>query len=225
MNKQILISLSVIGAVAAIAIGGTVAYFSDVETSTGNTITAGTIDIQVSPSATAPFENPLKSILTTIPDAKPSVWFTRVVRIHNVGGNPAKVWKHIPLTSIVTDGGIINEPECEAQGGTWSIDGCTGGTETKDIDTQIHYEVWLDNDVNGEVSTPDIKLTPDGATLRSIASTWIYLAELPQSHTRQILERYHLKPSADSNKYQGDKVSFTIEFYGEQLGGPGKPSL
>ena len=47
MNKKIILSLSVIGVVAAIAIGGTVAYFSDTETSTGNTFTAGTIDISV----------------------------------------------------------------------------------------------------------------------------------------------------------------------------------
>ncbi len=45
--KKILISLSIVGAVAAIAIGATTAYFSDTETSTGNTFSAGTIDIAV----------------------------------------------------------------------------------------------------------------------------------------------------------------------------------
>jgi predicted ribosomally synthesized peptide with SipW-like signal peptide len=47
MNKKILLSLSVIGIAAAIAIGGTIAYFSDTETSTGNTFTAGSIDLKV----------------------------------------------------------------------------------------------------------------------------------------------------------------------------------
>jgi predicted ribosomally synthesized peptide with SipW-like signal peptide len=47
MNKKILISLCVIGAVAAIAVGGTIAYFSDTETSTGNTFTAGSIDLKI----------------------------------------------------------------------------------------------------------------------------------------------------------------------------------
>jgi len=45
--KKIIISLSVIGVVAGIAIGGTVAYFSDTETSTGNTFTAGTLNLQL----------------------------------------------------------------------------------------------------------------------------------------------------------------------------------
>ena len=45
--KRILISLSIIGVVAVIAVGATVAYYNDVETSTGNTLTAGTIDLQI----------------------------------------------------------------------------------------------------------------------------------------------------------------------------------
>jgi len=45
--KKIIISLSIISAVAALAIVGTVAYFSDTETSTGNTFTAGSVDLKV----------------------------------------------------------------------------------------------------------------------------------------------------------------------------------
>ncbi len=45
--KRILVSLSIIGMVTAIAIGGTIAYFSDVETSAGNTFTAGTLDLKI----------------------------------------------------------------------------------------------------------------------------------------------------------------------------------
>lgn len=46
MNK-IIKSLSVVAFVAAIAIAATGAYFSDTETSTGNTFTAGSIDLKV----------------------------------------------------------------------------------------------------------------------------------------------------------------------------------
>lgn len=45
--KKIIISLSIIGVVAAVIIGGTIAFFSDTETSTGNTFTAGAIDLTV----------------------------------------------------------------------------------------------------------------------------------------------------------------------------------
>ena len=46
MNK-ILFNLGIIAVVAAVGIGATVAYFSDTETSAGNIITAGTVDISV----------------------------------------------------------------------------------------------------------------------------------------------------------------------------------
>lgn len=45
--KKILVSLSIIGVVAGIAIGGTIAYFSDTETSAGNTFSAGTLDLKI----------------------------------------------------------------------------------------------------------------------------------------------------------------------------------
>ena len=45
--KKILVSLSIIGVVAVIAVGSTVAYFRDVETSTGNTLSAGILDLKI----------------------------------------------------------------------------------------------------------------------------------------------------------------------------------
>jgi predicted ribosomally synthesized peptide with SipW-like signal peptide len=45
--KKILLSVSVIAVVAAVVIGVTTAFFSDTETSTGNTFTAGSLDLLV----------------------------------------------------------------------------------------------------------------------------------------------------------------------------------
>ena len=45
--KKIIFSLAMIAAVGAIAVGATMSYFSDTETSTGNTFTAGAIDLTV----------------------------------------------------------------------------------------------------------------------------------------------------------------------------------
>ena len=45
--KRILVSLSIIGVAAAVAVGATLAYFGDTETSTGNTITAGSLDLKI----------------------------------------------------------------------------------------------------------------------------------------------------------------------------------
>ncbi len=45
--KRILISFSIIAVVAAIVVGGTSAFFSDAETSSGNVFTAGSIDLKI----------------------------------------------------------------------------------------------------------------------------------------------------------------------------------
>ncbi len=45
--KKIIVSLAIIAVVGAIVVGATTAFFSDTETSTGNTFTAGSIDLKV----------------------------------------------------------------------------------------------------------------------------------------------------------------------------------
>jgi predicted ribosomally synthesized peptide with SipW-like signal peptide len=45
--SRILISLGIIGIAAAVAVGATTAFFSDTETSSGNTFTAGAIDLTI----------------------------------------------------------------------------------------------------------------------------------------------------------------------------------
>src|SRR3989338_1993602 len=49
--KKILISLAIIAVVAVVAFGATRAYFSDTETSSGNTFTAGTLDLNLNSDA------------------------------------------------------------------------------------------------------------------------------------------------------------------------------
>ena len=49
--KKIILSLAIVGVVAVVTIGGTIAYFSDTETSTGNTFTAGTLDLGLANTA------------------------------------------------------------------------------------------------------------------------------------------------------------------------------
>lgn len=53
MNKSILLSLALVAFVGAAAVGATGAFFSDTETSTGNTFTAGAIDLRIDNSSYA----------------------------------------------------------------------------------------------------------------------------------------------------------------------------
>ena len=105
INKRILISLSVIAAVAAIVIGGTVAYFSDTETSTGNTFTAGTLDLEV---------NGPQSMSVTLSDMKPcddTGYYKWIVK--NAGTLPGKL--SVTFSPIINNENGITEPEEAAE--------------------------------------------------------------------------------------------------------------
>jgi predicted ribosomally synthesized peptide with SipW-like signal peptide len=95
--KKILISLAIIAAVGAIGFGATRAYFSDTETSTGNTFTAGSIDLALSKGNG--YDNTWAGAIKTFSNMAPgqesdefSIWFKNDGSINgtlvvNVSGN------------------------------------------------------------------------------------------------------------------------------------------
>lgn len=119
--KKVLISLAAIGVVAAIAVGATVAYFSDTETSTGNTFTAGSIDLKVDYDGyfnKLPDRNPnagqwTLTDLTTekffdFKDLKPGDYGEGTISLH-VDNNDA--WACMTVTPVKNDDMTCTEPE------------------------------------------------------------------------------------------------------------------
>jgi predicted ribosomally synthesized peptide with SipW-like signal peptide len=106
--KKILISLSIIGAVAAIAIGSTVAYFRDVETSTGNTMTAGTLDLKIRDQDEAYRDGVTATWIAT--DVKPGNEYAFLVPFVQL----AKTYDSIAADhlEITTDYTVIEEVPC-----------------------------------------------------------------------------------------------------------------
>jgi len=147
MNKRILISLSVIGIVAAIAIGGTVAYFSDVETSEGNILAAGSIDLKIDLQcdSCAPIPMPInlngQSFFNKC-DVKPGDTGEATISWHLLGNN---AWGRIKLADVVdyefgctdsetreagdTTCGDINDPAGEGQG---------------ELSQHLKFTLWMD---------------------------------------------------------------------------------
>ncbi|MCK4454095.1 SipW-dependent-type signal peptide-containing protein [Candidatus Parcubacteria bacterium] len=244
MNKKIIVSLSVIAAVAAIAISGTVAYFSDTETSTGNTLTAGVIDIVV--DGQNPWEANFSAELS---DIKPC--YTRYIEftVRNlIYSNPIDLWKHIHITD--QNDGYITEPECTEGGGTWdgTIGTCTGPDQTcctgsyvprNNLAAYIIYDMWVCNPVLYACSTED-NGEPDYDTgwdpiieesqyvrLDNISSAWIYLGKLEPDAKMKVVQSYHLRswpyaPEPEvTNWAQGDEMTFDIDLMATQENTPG----
>lgn len=222
--KKILFSLITIGVVGGLAFGATSAFFTDVEKSEGNTITAGTIDISVD-------ENNPWSTPVTIDDMKPSFvrWTRHVVR--NVGNNPLKLWKHID--DVATNNNGWSEEECTEAIGTWQDPECIDPQQEaqNDIHKYIEYDMYIGGTIvdgdeqndwlgghneNGTVIIDEV----DGITLHDIESVFVYLGELIPDEDFVVWQSYHMKDET-GNWAQTDQVSFTIEFFAEQVNGNG----
>jgi len=215
MNKKILVSLSVIAAVAAIAIGGTVAYFSDTETSKGNTFSTGVIDITVEPGMKW-------SEGWDIVDMKPCETGYINFVIHNPGKNPVNVWKTIK--NITTSDGTVNEPECVAQSGTWVKDSqgvyyCTGNVPKHNLHDWMNYDLSVKvPGVGSEGWWQTIYKDTDNVRVASINGKSIFLGMIPAGGSMEVTQSYHLIPDT-GNWAQADTMKFDIEIYAEQLTG------
>ncbi len=159
MNK-ILKSVAVIAFVAAIAVGATSSYFSDTETSTGNTFTAGSIDLKVdnechwSGGTTCPWhgiqgqlanwtlndlENGVHKFFA-FTDLKPGDWGEDTISLH-VYDNDA--WGRIYLDSVTDLDNDCTEPEGNDElGGPHGTPGCT--TPDGELDNYMQAMIWLD---------------------------------------------------------------------------------
>lgn len=215
--KKIIISLSVVAAVAAAVVVGTTAFFSDTETSPGNTISAGTIDISVDG------ENPWqKTYLTDLPDFKPGVVKEITFTVKNEGANPIVLRKG--LKNFASSTGVQSEPECTAEQGVWNNaqKTCTGMTaENNDLSKVVVYDMT----VTPEGGSP-IVVIPESwnVKLADVNNLWMPLGTLDAGKTLVVKQSYRLASTA-GNEFQGDKMTFDISLYAEQLGGPGPNTL
>jgi len=191
--------------------GGTWAYFTDVETSTGNTFAAGTLDLEVDT------ENPWTStaIDNSATPMKPGEVFTPVpIACKNVGTLPGDLYMQI--TAVLGVGGATtypvgaevcsSEPEYEAEGGpsTWvAID---------TIDTEMTLS--CENATVGITGLDGVKFDVAGAAGYKLVESGLATGATATVDLGATLD------TTANNEYQGDTVSFTIEFQIVQVGQP-----
>lgn len=218
-------SLAVIAFVAAIAIGATSSYFSDTETSTGNTVAAGELDLDVNG------QNPLSGPVVTIADMKPSqVRYSNPVVLH-ITNNPGRLYKHIKLPTgqpqpceTVT----VTEPECTEQGGTYVNGQCTGMTaDNNDLLSWTWFDLKVgvykvDNAGNETLLGEGVFIADPGTGQDGMlipVSSQIYLGTYKPSRKVKVVQSFHLKPDV-TNWAQSDKCTFDEEFMVQQTNAP-----
>ena len=227
MDRKILLGILMIGLVAALAGAGIFAYFSDTETSTGNVIVAGTIDL----SLTGSF---------TFTDVKPCEDFEEVtVTFRNVGQNPGYLYNKIDYVNKdkVTDGEFVGDISANAFAALiyvkavtyqhytyWEEDGGWGwGQISNDLPN------WIGMDVNndGFVSLYEMKQcgwlayntdVPEEPLLDGDRGRWVITFHMADS-----LESYpggSILFDVEDNRPQADGIELTWTAVLKQTSGP-----
>lgn len=143
--KKILLSVGMIALVAAVAVGATTAFFSDTETSEGNTFTAGAIDLEIDNTSylNGEFNEDTSWTLTDLveelffdfDDIKPGDWGEDTISIH-VFSNPAWVCADVTLTQ--DNENDITEPEADLN----------DTDEEGELDDELYFAWWADDGDN-----------------------------------------------------------------------------
>jgi len=191
MNK-IILSLVTIFAVAAIAAAATAAYFSDTETSTGNTFAAGTLDLTVDSTI-----NGQNTVKFTIGNMKPTDIQTGIYILNNTGS----IDGYLDLESISvanSENGIL-EPEQQAGDAT---------VDTGELQTLIDLIIWIDADNNG---LPNETLIYSGKA-GSVAGNYDVDQVIAASGNTKLGVRVDWPSQANDNQAMGDDMTLNMTF-------------
>lgn len=152
MKKKILFSLVAIAAAAAVIIGGTTAFFSDTETSTGNTFTAGAIDLTIDNESYVTnkagvlvynegtswgLSDLTNQLFFNFLDLKPGDRGEDTISLH-VNNNDAWACMNINLTATLENG--QTEPEAKQDP--------TAGANEGELQNELYFAFWADDGDN-----------------------------------------------------------------------------
>lgn len=198
--KKILISLSIIAAVGATVVGVTRAYFSDTETSTGNTFSAGTLDLNLNGGNT-------NVVKFTVADVKPGDSGTGTWTVNNVGSLAG--YLDLESISVVNDDNNCNEPESEVDA-TCTL---TGGGE---LGANMNISLFVDTDNDGTLDGGETTIY--AGTLDGIASSYDQNLALAASGTNYITLNWSISTDV-GNIIQSDKATLDLTFELAQTSG------
>ncbi|MBP6884147.1 MAG: hypothetical protein KBC06_02855 [Candidatus Pacebacteria bacterium] len=216
--KKILLSLGIIAVVAIVAVNATGAFFSDTETSTGNTFTAGAIDLKIDsastyngvvvPSATWALKDlvPTSDKFFNFGDIKPGDVGTTTISLHVINND---AWACAVVSNLTNFENGQSEPEA-------SVD-ATVGTNDGELQSKMLWTIWKDTNSNGVQDGGEATLASGNPTNGSLAlydSTTGGGPLLP-ADTAYIGVSWTL-PSSTGNETQTDSMTGDISFHVEQ---------
>jgi len=196
--RKIFLSMMTIALVGALIGSGVYAYFSDIESSTENTFTAGTLDLEFTDSSEDGTDGETQTWVFT--DMKPTDTGGATLTVNSKAGS---IDGFIDLSSIsVTDDEGTN-PESET----------SGGNDLSDL-LMVHMFFDVDGDGVYDVGDGDTDIYGTSASyaqFSSIASAYDTDYALSGGGTIYITLNFNWPSSANDNDAQGDVTTFTFD--------------
>ena len=198
--------------VMAMVGAGTWAYFSDTETSAGNVLTAGTLELQVNTL------DEVASTLISFADANPGTSGSVSITLDN-SGSIAGTTLTVNIANLVDADGTATEPEVVAEGGTWSVGPPYGSRIEQDLSANATVTVFVDDGTGGGGIANDgiqngSEVSLASGFLSAIAGTgpWTVAGGLAAAGTQYISVTYSIDGPSVGNEIQGDTATFDLSF-------------
>ena len=224
MKKRILISLLAIVAAAAIVIGGTTAFFSDTETSTGNTFTAGAIDLKIDsttsyngepvPTATWTEKDlvPTADKFFNFSDIKPGDFGENTISLHVINND---AWVCADISNLTDLENGQTEPE--------ALVDTTIGTNEGELSQNMDWKIWRDDGAGGGIAGDNVQNGSEetlatGHPVNGVLAVYdstTATGPLLGDNTGYLGISWSL-PSETGNEVQTDSLTGDISFYVEQ---------
>lgn len=216
--QKVLFSLLLIGIVAAMAGAGTLAYFTDEETSTGNTFTAGTLDLELSPWS-AYVQHSKDGTATggttfTIDNAAPGDSFDVYITLSNVG-TLTGVWLDMHIYVTDSEPAADTEPEADAEAVVGNVYDLSSKITVAEfyfdgVDILPQLIAQYDANLDGELKLSELACHTVWMEVKyydATLTTW----ELPGGTSTDIYIKLVLQWDT-GNEYQGDQTTMDFEF-------------
>jgi predicted ribosomally synthesized peptide with SipW-like signal peptide len=201
MKRSILLSLMVIGAVAALITAATSAVFSDEVTSTGNTFTSGTLIINIDG------QHPTESGQLTFSDMTPGDYKVQKVHVSNPGTLQLRYAVTGATSPSDLNGALVM---AVATAGTCTV----GGTGTGAIGGTFLYGTADPNQSTGSGGLP---ITGSSGKIIGDPAQHAQTGDRPLDPTTgEDLCFKVLLPGLTGNAYQGKTSTLTLTFSAEQ---------
>ena len=211
MNRKILFSIMVLALVGMLLGTGIYAYFSDVETSTGNSFAAGTLNLKVG-------DNDPTTASISVTGLKPgdagkaADWLVK--NIGTISGN---------LTISV---GIITNYENDRTEPEKSAGDITSGETEGELGSFLKVAIWLDMDKSGSWNVNDVALKSDGSILTNDGDdelpydyldnyggeSYASIITLSGNGEFRFMVDYEFPSAANDNQAQSDSAEFDLTF-------------